>query len=476
MFLNRVKHFLASLSLRTRLTLYYSFTAFILITVIAFFLYWETMQVLYKADYEFLSDEVDTIQYILESNHYRNAALKKEILRVPNENPDSIYRYYIRAYDEHNHVIMETPGLKEILLPAVDKSLYVLEKKRYAWLTMDDTNYLLVQSPIFLKNKAKGSVQILLNISYQHSVVSDSKKLLLTLLIGTICAFLFGFLIANRGIKGLYALVDAAKKTTISTLGQRLETKKLPKELFELGLAFNQMLDRIEHSHSRLKQFSSDLAHELRIPIQNLMGETEIALGNSDSIHNPSLLLRSNLEEFQRIASIIENILFLARAENPSLDIEKEAIHVNKEIQIVCDYYELLAEQKNIALSLRCHGDAVIKANAAMFKRMIGNLLANAIHYTNPLGSIHFSITSLETQVRIILSDSGIGIASAHIPKLFDRFYRVDASRANHSGGTGLGLPIVKSIMEIHQGHIEIDSQPGKGTNVTLTLKKITEL
>lgn len=458
------------LSIRARLTLFYSLAAFILLSIITLGLYWETINILYKADYKFLADYVETTQYILSNNHANLSALRQEVLDASLQNEESIYRYYVRVYDSAQRMAIETPGMQTILPVGNKIALAKINSKNYFWFQRDNQTYLTIQAPIRLAHHRFGVVEIALDITHQHAVISDRKQLLAILLGSAICSLLLGYLIARRGMRSLYDLTETVKNITAKSLDKRIDPKHWPKELQQLGNAFNQMLDRIESSFMRLKQFSSDLAHELRTPINNLRGQTEIALNNKQSVLYYQSILASNLEEIQRISQLMENILFLARAENPKIEIEKEELDLRKEMQSVCEFYQPVAEEKNITLLYQ--GQASMQANPILFKRMINNILSNALNYTPANGEVKLEIRDEAENVAITLSDTGIGIAEDQLSKIFDRFYRVDAARSQHSGGTGLGLAIVKSIVDLHHGKISIKSIVNIGTTIDILLPK----
>jgi two-component system heavy metal sensor histidine kinase CusS len=271
-------------------------------------------------------------------------------------------------------------------------------------------------------------------------------------------------------LRALNILTDTVKDITTSSLSQRVQPALLPKELNPLGNAFNQMLDRIETSFSRMHQMSADMSHELRTPITNLIGQTELLLSYEHTEHDYRNAQASNLEELQRIASLIENILFLSRAESQQPGIEKSTVSAATEIAKICDYYQALAEDKNISITQ--HGDADILVNTILFRRLMSNLVSNAIKYTPRDGSVSITVNVMAEHVCITVSDTGIGIAPQHIPRLFDRFYRVDDSRSMQVSGTGLGLSIVKSIVELHHGKITVHSELNVGTNIELMLPK----
>jgi two-component system heavy metal sensor histidine kinase CusS len=242
----------------------------------------------------------------------------------------------------------------------------------------------------------------------------------------------------------------------------------LPKELAPLGEAFNQMLDRIEISFARMHQMSADMSHELRTPITNLIGQTELLLSYEHSEMDYRNAQVSNLEELQRMASLVENILFLARAESQQPEIDKQVIQADAEIAKIIEYYQALAEDKHITITQQ--GNAMLRVNAVMFRRLLSNLISNAVKYTAPYGLVTVMVAKEQSQVILTLTDNGMGIPRQHLPRLFDRFYRVDDARSAQVTGSGLGLSIVKSIVDLHQGTIKIESEAGVGSVIYITL------
>jgi two-component system heavy metal sensor histidine kinase CusS len=455
-------------SIRANLTILYSLAAFALLGLISLFLYWETLNLLHRADYQFLSDEADAIQQFVNGKKIDLNLLKKDIVDLPTQHNESIFRYYTRLYKSDGQVLLETPGI-ETVFPLSTASV-LAEKhftdKKYFWHKTDTSKYLVIQSRIHYPDDTNGIVQIVLDVSFQHEVMSDRSFVIFILITSAVCSLLLGFIVTHRGMRSLYTLTDTVKNISVKSLHQRVDPQTLPKDLRELGVAFNQMLDRMESSITRLKQFSSDLAHELRTPIHNLIGETEIVLSRPHHLEEYQHLLVSNIEEYQRISQLIENILFLSRAENPQLAIQKTRISVQNEIALICEFYDIMADEKQIAITYS--GDAELYADIIMFRRMISNLLTNAIKYTPNNGAINIVVTQALQDVIITIKDNGIGIDQKHIPLLFDRFYRVDSARSQESGGVGLGLAIVKSIVDLHQGQIEIESEPNSGTTVRI--------
>jgi two-component system heavy metal sensor histidine kinase CusS len=192
------------------------------------------------------------------------------------------------------------------------------------------------------------------------------------------------------------------------------------------------------------------------------MGETEVALGRSLTAEQYREVLASSLEEYQRLARLIDTLLFLARAETANLQIHQSDFAAHESISAVMEFYEPLAKESLIELSST--GQARVRGDEALFRRAISNLLSNALRHVRPGGKVTVEARTEPTEVIVAVKDDGSGVAPKDLPKLFDRFYRGENSRDS----VGLGLSIVKSIMSLHHGTVEIASELGKGTTVIL--------
>jgi two-component system heavy metal sensor histidine kinase CusS len=280
--------------------------------------------------------------------------------------------------------------------------------------------------------------------------------LLWTALVAALATGALGYGIARRGLRPVKTIARAAGDITASQLNERLRVEDAPAELEEMVRAFNRMLDRLEESFGRLQQFSSDIAHDLRTPLSNLMGETQVALTRPRSIAEYQALLGSNIEEFERLSRMIEDMLFLARVDNPSTVIKMAPVDVRAELDKVAEFYRLLAQERD--LSIECDGQANVAGDRVLLQRAIHNLISNAVRYSRSGGTITVSITRNEDAVELSVTNQGAGIAGEHLPRVFDRFYRADSARQNAEEGTGLGLAIVKSIAQLHGGEIRVTS------------------
>jgi two-component system, OmpR family, heavy metal sensor histidine kinase CusS len=228
--------------------------------------------------------------------------------------------------------------------------------------------------------------------------------------------------------------------------------------------AFDGMLDRLEDSFTRLSQFSADLAHELRTPIGNMLGEAQVALTRERSSEEYRSIIESAAAECERLSGIIDNLLFLARAESAEQEVERSLFNGRAALEKIASFYQTAAEDRH--LNIECSGEGQIFADPTLFNRAVGNLIDNALRFTTDGGNIHISIGARDGRTEVFVRDTGSGIAPEHLPHVFDRFYRGDPSRS--SAGTGLGLALVKSIVDLHGGSATIESELERGTTVIL--------
>ncbi|MYM26876.1 heavy metal sensor histidine kinase [Duganella sp. CY15W] len=298
-----------------------------------------------------------------------------------------------------------------------------------------------------------------------------SIDLLVALCGGALLATLLGYVAVRHSMRRLRSVVAKANDISTSRMNTRLSVKDAPVELRELGEAYNAMLNRLEDGVQRLSGFAADLAHDMRTPVNTLMLETQVALSRPRTPEEYQQLLASNLEEYERLARMIENTLFLARVDNAQLALQRETLDLQVELRRIHDYFEILADDVGVRLSvdaapLRAEVDPVL------LRRAVNNLVSNAIRYTPAGGTVTLAARAVADGVALTVSNSGPGIAPEHLPHVFDRYYRADQARSDQSHSAGLGLSIVRAIMELHGGKISLDSQPGECTVFTLFFKK----
>ena len=317
-------------------------------------------------------------------------------------------------------------------------------------------------------------VALAFELTHTREVVAHCwKVLIVAVLLSALTAALLGVSIAGRIVVVARRLGGAASRISARALGERLRLDDVPKELVESGLAFNRMLDRLEGAFKRLSEFSSDLAHDLRTPINNLLGEAQVTLERPRSAGEYRAVLESAVEEHERISRLIENMLFLARADDARASIQREWIELPPACERLRGYFEDVAEERGVRLECRVREPEApvprVWADKTLLQRALGNLLSNALRYA-PRGSGVSLIVDAQADGACALEvgNAGPPIAEEHQQRIFDRLYRIDPSREGSASGSGLGLAIVKSIMDLHGGTAAVRSGAGEITVFSL--------
>ena len=283
------------------------------------------------------------------------------------------------------------------------------------------------------------------------------RRVLRVMLLGVVALTAAAWAIVRLGMAPLREMADRARGLTATKLSGRLPTANVPAELAVFARAFNGALERIEESFRRLSQFSADLAHDLRTPISNLRGEAEVALAKTRSVGEYQEVLVSSIEEYERLNSMIEAMLFLARADNAGVEMTREQFNAAHEARSVAEFFEPLADSR----SIRCKidGDAEIFADRMLTRRAIANLLSNALRHAEAGSEVTIAVEAMpDGAVELAIENAGQPISAEHQARVFDRFFRGDAARSDSGSRSGLGLAIVKSIMAMHDGDVSVST------------------
>ncbi len=266
-----------------------------------------------------------------------------------------------------------------------------------------------------------------------------------------------GWLVARNGLRPVRSVTGLVSSISAQSLSDRIPMDEVPGELQGLAQSFNAMLQRLDDDFVRLSNFSSDIAHELRTPISNLITHTEVVLSRGRRSEEYHEALYSNLEELQRMAKMVEEMLFIAKADNALIVPEHQPVDMNALVQQLFEYYELLAEEDGI--SLRCKGQGTLMGDASMLRRALSNLLSNAIRHSIEGGTVTVEIVTAVEGLEVSVTNVGPVIPPEHIERLFDRFYRADpARREGHNSHAGLGLAITRAIVQSHGGSLGCES------------------
>jgi two-component system, OmpR family, heavy metal sensor histidine kinase CusS len=453
-------------SIALRLTAWYALLSLGAVLLAVGLLDWLLARGLEQDDDDFLADRIRILRVVLAQGPDGIRDAKEEVERESLGLRDELI--YVRILDAGGHVVVETPRMSKLIPRALFSGVEISAEDSIRPSDMRSKTGKPFRGAA--GNAPGGVIQVAMDRERESALIARYRTQSWWIASVALIAFpVIGHRIARRGIRPVEHIAQDAARVRSTSLHERISTESLPKELLALGMTLNGMLDRIEEAFSRLSQFSADIAHELRTPVSNLRGEMEVALTLPRSPEEYQNTLGSCLEDCNRIAGLIDSLLFLARCETPEVHIVREPVAVHRELQNIGDFYEALSAEAGVTLVLEAPPDLHADLDRTLFQRALGNLVENAIAHTPSGGTVSIHASRCNGSLRIAVSDTGSGIAPQHLPLVFERFYRVDPSRSSPAGATGLGLAIVRRIALLHGGQAAIESTLGCGTRVTLT-------
>ncbi|MHC8371342.1 heavy metal sensor histidine kinase [Pseudomonas sp. MDT1-85] len=325
----------------------------------------------------------------------------------------------------------------------------------------DGTDYRVLNAPLFPDKPDSPQLTLLLDITHhQHFLQRMQHLIWLTVGLSALATALLGAWAARSGLRPLRRMSAVASGVSAQSLNARLPEADMPPELEELAYSFNAMLGRLDNSFQRLSAFSADIAHELRTPLSNLLTHTQVTLTRPRPIEDYREALHSNLEELQWMAQLVNDMLYLAKADHGLLMPKREALELAEETDVLLEFFAPLAEDAQVKLSR--DGSARMQGDRSMLRRALSNLLDNALRFTPVGGEVRVRIIEQPNGLSLTVENSGEGISEDLLPRLFDRFYRADpARREGSSEHAGLGLAITRSIIRAHGGQIRCKSDKG---------------
>ncbi len=374
--------------------------------------------------------------------------------------------YWIRILDSQNRTIAETPGMEQLIPAQIfptarDPALALRSRKDYRTAAK-------LFSLVAINERSNGeryTLQMAQDRSSDEQVERNFSVLFILVLSGGILASaLIAIIVTRRGLQPLREMARSLGRIGPDQLKEPIGSKGWPHELRPLAIAFDEMLKRLDDSFTLLSQFSADLAHELRTPIANMLGEAQVALTRDRTAAEYRETIESSVAESERLSRIVDNLLFVARVDAAREPIARKRFDARAAVEKIAAFYQTIADDHHVTIS--CSGDGEIYADPDLFERALSNLLDNALRFTPRGGSIRIALSEHNAVFEVEVFDTGCGIASEHLPRVFDRFYRAESSRS--SDGAGLGLALVKSIVDLHCGQASIDSEVGQGTTVKL--------
>ena len=379
---------------------------------------------------------------------------------------------FIQIMDSSGRIGAKMSDIEGEALPTSFSALERAMRGEVVYETIERTSPRLrmITIPIVENKKVTSVVQVGTSLEDFDETI---KKLLLIMIISipsSICVtIIVGYFMAKKALRPVDQIRRAAVKISSSNLDERIDIVGRRDELGRLAETFNAMIGRLKDAFQRINQFSIDVSHELKTPLTILKGETEVALRKEREKQDYQELLKSNLEEIDRMSCIIDDLLLLSKADTKEIKLNVEDVALRDLIMDVCMDMKVVADKKNVELETSELEDIRLKGDELKLRRMLLNVVENGIKYSHTGGKVSVSSYANNGYAKIDIMDNGIGISEEDIKYIFDRFYRADRSRKRESG-SGLGLSISRWIAEAHKGSIEVKSQSSQGSMFTIKL------
>jgi len=388
---------------------------------------------------------------------------------------------FIQVLDESGQIGKKSDNLKNVQLPI---SLNALKNASKGLITFETNRSIgnaplrIITFPVLENNHITKIIQVASSLEDVEDALNTLFIILMiTVPLALMVASLGGQFLAYKALKPVDNITQTARLITSQNLNQRIKPPKVKDEIARLIETFNEMISRLDQSFRQIKQFTSDASHELKTPLTILKGEVEVTLRKERTSPEYQQTLKSNLEEINRMSQIVDDLLLLSKVDSGELRLNKGDINLTEILNEVVSQMNILAHSRKLRIETSNHHEDIhIFGDALRIRELFLNLISNGIKYTEEGSSIHITLLKdnrhdLENPfVKIIVSDTGIGIAKEDQERIFDRFFRVDKARSREQGGSGLGLSICKWIVKAHQGEIEVESEIGKGSSFIIKL------
>jgi two-component system heavy metal sensor histidine kinase CusS len=446
-----MKRLLSSISLR--ISLIFTFFTALTLLIMSIVIHQLVMHHFEKQDRAMLEGKVALIENILQQNSQN----KSQIIQQLNDALIGHHGLMVQIERPIGKPLLSTVAA---IIPDQPAQYGVLSPLGTWQIQDQDYRGLIVKHS---QTALSDSVRIVVGVEttdHSHFLDEFRQQLLIIGGIATASLMILGWFAAWRGLRPAQSMALVAEGISAQHLTGRLDAERIPTELKPLAISFNDMFDRLEAAVGRLSEFSSDIAHELRTPINTLMTQTQVCLSKTREVSTYKDVLFSNLEEYERLARMTADMLFLAKADHGLVLTSLQQVELHLEIAALFEFYEALAADKGVHLVQS--GEACIQGDQLMLRRAFSNLISNAIRYGQSGSAVSISMSRNEEFESIVIENEAPPIPTEQLSRLFDRFYRTDSSRKRTDEGAGLGLAITKSIVQAHHGQIQAFSSNGK--------------
>ena len=442
------------LTIRSKITLWYASFLLIILVIFSIILYFAISELLYKSNEDLLRADAGQVTSILQ--------FEGNIIRLDEPYKIITTNTYFVVFDINGNANLESEILPELVnLP--------IEGDEIRYITIDKIVWAAYDKPLEFNGNIIGWIRVSRSMENLMGTLNNLKLIIfISIPLYILFASLGGLFLANRALRPIDYITKTARKISKGDLNQRLKILRTEDEVGRLTITFNEMLDKLEAFIKKERQFTSDASHELRTPLAIISAQAEQSLSDSPRAKEYKDALKKILKESKKMSYVISQLLMLYRSEEGKYELNFEVLDINVIMEEIMKEYSNIALEKEISIDLNAVEQIKIKADQTLITRLMINLIDNAINYSKKNGRITVSLLKENNFAVIKVEDNGAGIAEEDMPFIFDRFYQADRARGGQ--GSGLGLSIVKWIVEAHKGDIKVESKLNQGSKFIVKL------
>jgi heavy metal sensor kinase len=453
-----------------KMTLWYIFTFLASAIIICVFLYLGLNHQLLKEIDQFLLDETKEMEKVLS----REPKETYFLMRFEDEvMARKYYPFFFQILDKDGKPLYISKEFREIGCVMSEEALTNArnaKETREKIRSTRRTPYRIITTPVYKNGELTEIIQLGTHLRFVRKNLSHFKNnILVALPIILVLGALGGWVLARRSLSPIGYIASKTQSISSQNLSERLTLRGTGDEMDDLIRTINDMISRLEGSFKRMAEFTADASHELKTPLCAMRGEAEVLLLKERKAEEYQEGLAHFIEQFDHLNQMINDLILLSKFDTIQAELKTAPIRLDHLMKDLCHLFQVLAEQKNIALEIGTMEEVTVMGDKVRLQQLFTNLIDNAIKYT-PKGSIHVTVERDESTGLVKIKDTGIGIPKEEQEKIFKRFYRMDKSRSRETGGVGLGLSIAEWIVHAHHGRIEVDSELNKGSTFTVYL------
>jgi len=445
-------------TIRFKITLWYALLLLVLLVVFSFFLYMTISRILYRDTEELLKADAGQVLSIIQSEGYNiNINIPYKIIAT---------NTYFVIFDVNGNT-----GLKSEILPEI-VDLPILNKQgneQLREISIDKVKWVVYDKPLVSGNQIIGWIRVSRSLQPMADTLFNLKLIMfISIPLYILFASAGGWFLANRALRPIDYITKTAREISKGDLNQRLRMPRTEDEVGRLAVTFDEMLNKLETSINKERQFASDASHELRTPIAIISAQAEEALSGAHKVKEYKEALSIVQNESKKMSHIISQLLMMYRSDEGRYKFNFEVLNLKLIVGEIVNEFQNIAKDNGIKISFDAEEEIKIRVDQTLITRLLINLIDNAVRYNKKGGKVSVNINRENGFAKIIVEDNGIGIADKEIPYIFDRFYQADKTRGNQ--GTGLGLSIVKWIVDLHKGEINVESKVNQGSKFVIKL------